>query len=108
MRIEHLKKLLGFGQLEAVIAAEKETVSLPVPEKVMSDMRSCGAAIIHVDAERRMMDQDGNEHIVLNDNVLIEIGAAMALYGRRIVLLVKEGVRLPSNPPRAVRSALQR
>jgi predicted nucleotide-binding protein len=29
--------------------------------------------------------------------VLIEIGAAMALYGRRYIFLVKEGVELPSN-----------
>ena len=34
---------------------------------------------------------------MLNPNVLIEIGAAMALYGRRFVLLVKDGVKLPSN-----------
>jgi predicted nucleotide-binding protein len=29
--------------------------------------------------------------------VLIEIGAAMALYGRRFILLVLDGVTLPSN-----------
>ena len=36
-------------------------------------------------------------HAVLNDNVLIEIGAAMALYGDRFILVVKDGVKLPSN-----------
>jgi predicted nucleotide-binding protein len=30
-------------------------------------------------------------------NVLIEIGAAIALYGKKIVLLVEKGVELPSN-----------
>lgn len=60
-------------------------------------MRSCGAAIIHVDAETRLIDTEGKEHIKLNDNVLIEIGAAMALYGHRYILLVKSGVSLPSN-----------
>ena len=30
-------------------------------------------------------------------NVLIEIGAAMALYGRRFILLVRDGIKLPSN-----------
>jgi predicted nucleotide-binding protein len=29
--------------------------------------------------------------------VLIEIGAAQALYGRRFILLVKDGVKVPSN-----------
>lgn len=63
----------------------------------MGDMRMCGAAIIHVEDEQRLMDKEAKEHIVLNPNVLIEIGAAMALYGRRFILLVKEGIKLPSN-----------
>jgi predicted nucleotide-binding protein len=33
----------------------------------------------------------------VNQNVLIEIGAAMALYGRRFILLVRDGIQLPSN-----------
>jgi predicted nucleotide-binding protein len=60
-------------------------------------MRGCGAAIIHVDAERKLIDQEAEEHTVLNPNVLIEIGAAMALYRRRFILLVKDGVNLPTN-----------
>ena len=34
---------------------------------------------------------------MLNANVLIEIGAAMALFGRKFILLVEKGVTLPSN-----------
>ena len=60
-------------------------------------MRSCGAAIIHVDAEQKLIDQEAKAHIIINPNVLIEIGAAMALYGRRYILLVRESVELPSN-----------
>jgi predicted nucleotide-binding protein len=63
----------------------------------MAEMRSCGAAIIHVQEERTLADNEGNMHAVLNDNVLIEIGAAMALYGDRFILVVKDGVKLPSN-----------
>jgi predicted nucleotide-binding protein len=95
--VEPIRKLLAFGELEPVVSVDKQSVSQPVPDKVMGDMRSCGAAIIHVDEERRLNDEAGNEHVVLNPNVLIEIGAAMALYGRRFILLVKEGVKLPSN-----------
>jgi predicted nucleotide-binding protein len=95
--IEPVKELLAFGELEAVISVQIQTVSRPVPAKVMEDMRSCGAAIIHVDDERHVRDQDGNEQIILNENVLIEIGASMALYGERFILIVKEGVKLPSN-----------
>jgi predicted nucleotide-binding protein len=60
-------------------------------------MRKCGAAIIQVDADEIITDSGGVEHVLLNPNVLIEIGAAMAFYGRRFILLVREGVKLPSN-----------
>ena len=42
--IDPIRELLKFGQLEAVVSAEKSTVSQPVTQKVMNDMRSCGAA----------------------------------------------------------------
>jgi predicted nucleotide-binding protein len=68
-----------------------------VPEKVLDDMRLCGAGIIHVGVEVVIKDAEGQEHPQLNPNVLIEIGAAMALYGRNYILLVEEGATLPSN-----------
>jgi predicted nucleotide-binding protein len=97
--VDPIRQLLKFGQLEAVVSVELSTVSQPVTQKVMNDMRSCGAAIIHVDNEQKLMDpaDTSKEVIVLNPNVLIEIGAAMALYGERYILLVREGVKLPSN-----------
>lgn len=95
--VDPIKKLLGFGELVPVVSVERQSVSKPVPEKVMDEMRTCGAAIIHVDAEQILIDKDAKEHTVINSNVLIEIGAAMALYGRRFILLVREGVKLPSN-----------
>ncbi|MCY4599610.1 MAG: nucleotide-binding protein, partial [Acidobacteria bacterium] len=95
--LEAMKQLLDYGELEPVVSAERRTVSKPVPDKVLTDMRTCGAAIIHVDEDRVIEDTGGTEHVLVNENVLIEIGAAMALYGRRFVLLVKKGVRLLSN-----------
>jgi predicted nucleotide-binding protein len=95
--VDPVKRLLEFGELEPVVSVERQSVSKPVPEKVMDDMRSCGAAIIHVDADRTIVDRDSTEHALLNPNVLIEIGAAMAFYGRRFILLVRDGVKLPSN-----------
>lgn len=95
--IDPLKELLAFGEFDPVVSVERETVSQPVPEKVIGDMRTCTAAIIHVDDDRRMLDSEGHPHSVLNENVLVEIGAALALYGKRFILLVKAGVQLPSN-----------
>lgn len=95
--VDPIRQLLQFGEMDAVVALERQSVSQPVPDKVMNEMRSCGAAIIHVDAEMRLIDSEAKEVVMLNPNVLIEIGAAMALYGRRFILLVREGVKLPSN-----------
>lgn len=95
--LEQVKQIVTFGKFEPVVAMEHETTAKPVPQKVMDDMKTCDAAVIHVSAERVLFDQDGNEVLLINENVLIEIGAAMALYGGRFVLLVEEGVKLPSN-----------
>ncbi len=95
--INTIKKLLILGELEPVVAVETQSVSQPIPDKVMSEMRSCGSAILHVDSESILKDKEGEDRVVLNPNVLIEVGAAMALYGRRFILLVKEGINLPSN-----------
>lgn len=95
--VGQLKELLTFGQFNPIVSVEKDTASIPVPEKVFDDMRHCYAAVIHVDKEGELMDAEGNTHHRLNENVLIEIGAAIALYRRRFVLLVEKGVKLPSN-----------
>jgi hypothetical protein len=95
--VEQLKELLEYGDFVPIVSEEKESTARPVPEKVLRDMRSCGAGIIHVGVEQVIEDKDGKEHSLLNPNVLIEIGMAMGLYGSNYVLLVEEGTKLPSN-----------
>ncbi len=94
---EQVKELVAYGKFVPVVAVEHETAATPVPKKVMADMRSCGAAVIHVSAEDLLYDSEQSPVPQINDNVLIEIGAAMALYEDKFVLLVEEGVDLPSN-----------
>lgn len=95
--VTQIKELLEFGKFDPVVSVEREATAISVPEKVFEDMRSCSAGIIHVGAEGKYLDKDGNEHPKLNDNVLIEVGAAMALYGKKVILPVEKGVSLPSN-----------
>lgn len=95
--VDLIKRFLTYAEMEPVVLVEQETVAQPVPEKVMEAMRSCSAAVIHVDADQKLIDAEGKETVMLNPNVMIEVGAAMALYGRRFILLVKEGITLPSN-----------
>jgi predicted nucleotide-binding protein len=95
--VNQLKDLLTFGRFHPVVAQEHETTSRPVPEKVLDDMRSCFAGIINVTSEEELLDTAGNIHHKINENVLIEIGAAMALYKNNFILLVQRGIHLPSN-----------
>jgi len=95
--LEQVKELVAFGKFEAVVAQERETAAKPVPDKVMDEMRACQAAVIHVGSEGVLLNVEGKQVPQINGNVLIEIGAAMALYGRNFILLVEDGVELPSN-----------
>ena len=95
--LEQIKKLVALGGFDPVISVQTETAAKPVPDKVMDDMRMCSAAVIHVGSDGIVTDADGVAHTQINPNVLIEIGAAMALYKRRYILVVENGVKLPSN-----------
>jgi predicted nucleotide-binding protein len=95
--LEQIKRAVTLGGFEPVVSVQQETAAKPVPEKVLDDMRSCSAAVIHVGVEAELTDKDGKGHVQINPNVLIEIGAAMALYRGRFILVVEEGVELPSN-----------
>jgi predicted nucleotide-binding protein len=63
----------------------------------MDAMRSCSAAVIHVGAEAELTDEDVRGHPQINPNVLIEIGAAMMQCPDRFILVVEDGLELPSN-----------
>ena len=95
--VSQLKDMVTYGELTPVVSEERETPALSISDRVLNDMRSCGAAIVHVGTEEKLLDAEGNERAILNQNVLIEIGAALALYARRFILLVEKGVKLPSN-----------
>lgn len=95
--LSQIKELLAFGSFDPIVSVERETTAIPVPEKVFEDMRSCAAGVIHVGAEEALLDREGNKRTKINENVLIEIGAAMALYGKKVILLVEKGLGLPSN-----------
>lgn len=94
---DQLKEILRFGRFEPIVSVEKESAAIPVPDKVFEDMRSCSAGVIHVMREGKLLDEQGGAVIRINENVLIEIGAAIALYNKNVVLLVEKGLELPSN-----------
>lgn len=91
--VDQVKTTLEIAGIQAEVAVEEESTAIPVPDKVFGAMRSCTAGIICVSAEAGVVD----EAFTLNQNVLIEIGAAFVLYDKRVVLLWDKRVPVPSN-----------
>ncbi len=95
--LTQVRQVVEFGRFVPVIAEETHTTAIPVPEKVISDMHNCQAAIIIVSADEKVTREDGQEHYKINDNVLIEIGAATVLYRKKVILLWDKRIPIPSN-----------
>jgi predicted nucleotide-binding protein len=93
--VEQIEVMLDVASIEAEIAEAEETTAIPVPEKVLNSMRRCSAGIIAVTVDEGRKDDEGN--YTLNENVLIEIGAAFVLYDQRVVLLWDKRLTVPSN-----------
>jgi hypothetical protein len=87
--------MLDLADIASEIAEAEETTAIPVPDKVFDAMRRCQAGIIICSVEESSKDADGN--YALNDNVLIEIGAAFVLYEKRVVLVWDKRLPIPSN-----------
>lgn len=91
--VGQVETMLGVAEIPYEIAISEETSAIPVPEKVFNSMRRCDAAIIIVSAENDQ--EDGTFQI--NQNVLIEIGAAFVLYNKKVILLWDKRLSVPSN-----------
>lgn len=93
--LDQLKTILEFGDFQYTVAEEVETASIPIPDKIFGFMRECNCAIINVSADEDMKQEVDSYRI--NENVLIEIGAAFVHYDKRVILLVDKRLKLPSN-----------
>lgn len=95
--LEPITKLLSFGGMEAVVPVGRAAESGSDPGQVIRQMCDCGAAIIRVDQAQTVLGKDTKGQCLLDANLLMEIGAAIALYGSRFILLVSNSVQLPVN-----------
>ncbi len=93
--VEQVQTMLGLGGFESEVAEDEETTAIPVPEKVFTAMRCCQAGIIVVSADESTKNLSGK--YTINENVLIEIGAAFVLYDRKVVLVWDKRLPVPSN-----------
>ena len=88
--VDQVKDVLDLYDIDYEIAVEEESPAIPVPQKVLSAMRRCAAGIMVVSV-------DGENADAINNNVLIEIGAAFVLYDQKVVLLWDSALKVPSN-----------
>jgi hypothetical protein len=92
--VNQVKDVLGLYDIEFEIAVEEETAAIPVSDKVLNGMRKCHAGVMVVTADEQ--SKNGSDYTI-NNNVLIEIGAAFVLYNKRVVLLWDRRLKVPSN-----------
>jgi len=93
--VDQISTMLELADIKSEIAIAEETTAIPVPDKVLDAMRRCQAGIIAVTVDPEKKDANGN--FTLNENVLIEIGAAFVLYERRVILVWDKRLPVPSN-----------
>lgn len=97
--VHQIQVALGLADIAGVVVERKERSAGgeggPVAEHILYAMRQCDAAIIIVAAEDCSQDQTGGPS--LNEEVLVEIGAAFVFYDRRVVLLWDDNVPFPNN-----------
>jgi len=92
--VEQVKDVLDLYDIDYDIAVEEETTAIPVSQKVLGAMRRCQAGIMIVSND--VTESDLIE-AKINNNVLIEIGAAFVLYDQKVVLLWDKTLKVPSN-----------
>jgi hypothetical protein len=93
--VDQVQTMLGIADIPSEVAVKEETSAIPVPEKVFGAMRRCQAGIIIVSVDEKR--KTGADEYAINENVLIEIGAAFVLYEKRVVLVWDKRLTVPSN-----------
>ena len=90
-----IKRAVALASMEPVIEVERETTAEPVSGKVFDSMRTCAAAVINVSLDEAETPEGCSPKI--NDNVLTEIGGALALFGERVILVWDTRLEIPTN-----------
>jgi hypothetical protein len=93
--LDQIKQMLSFGNFKYEIAEERETLAIPLSDKVFGLMQKCNCAIINISADE---EKKLGENYGINENVLIEIGGAFLHYRKRVILVIDKKLKdiLPS------------
>lgn len=94
--VKQIQETLELTDIESrLITARTESETALVEDRVLQAMRECNAGLFVVTREECRANGTGSP--VLNETLLIEMGAAFVLYDRRVVLLWDKQIPLPAN-----------
>ena len=89
-----ITKLLKFGGREAVEKTEPDTSDGPRLLAVVDEMRECSSGVFFLSAQPALEKPLAGHHGV-TESSLLELGAAVALFGPRCVLVAEAGAEVP-------------
>jgi len=95
--LEQLKGILDQFEVPYKVAIDEPHEGRPISEKVSDIMRECSSAIFIFTKDEETQDTEGNTVFRPSDNVVYELGAASALYGKKIVIFKENEVSFGSD-----------
>ena len=91
--VDSIQDVLGIADIESEVVERNTGGNTLMSERLLQAMRRCDAGIIIVSLADCQPDAAGNA--VINQSALIEIGAALVHFARRLVVLHEQRVPLP-------------
>ena len=95
--LQQLKGLLDMWDVPYSVAQDEPHVGRTLHEKVESLMRQCVCGVFLCTGDDRGMDNTGVSVFRPRQNVILELGMAMQMYERRIVICKEDIAVLPTN-----------
>ena len=95
--LEQLKSILDQFVVPYKVAIDEPNQGRPISQKVSELMHECSSAIFIFTKDEETHDQDGNTVYRPSDNVVYELGAASAMFGKKIVIFKENGVSFGSD-----------
>jgi hypothetical protein len=93
--VPQLRAAFDLADIECRVVERERVEDAPLPADVFQAMRECDAALMVLNDEDFKCDECGRTLPL--ESLLLEIGAAFALYGRRVVLLQAGQLPVPAN-----------
>lgn len=95
--LEQLKRILDDLGIDCKIAVREPNEGQAVNEKIIKLMKGSACGIFIFTADKQVVGEGDNQVWRTSQNVAYELGVALALYEKRIVIFKEDKVVLPSN-----------